>query len=339
LRALTSIYIYTVGVYFCSDAIFALGLNLQYGMTGTLNFGYVLSYAVGAYIGGMVELGSAHGQMSQELQQTFAWGLNLGMPYPLGVVAAAIGGALVASVIGLVLRRSLRDDFGALATVAIFLVIFTFVGAYTPLANGYNGIAGIASPVGNSQLEYLLISFGWLAASYLVAAMISSSPYGRKMRAIRERPDAAAALGKNVFRTRYVVFIVSSAIAAVAGAVLVMFISAWGPLSWEFTETLVVFSAVIVGGRGNNLGVVIGALLVVVLLNQAVLFLPSIPAHPTLMPSLQWVFTGIVTIGFLWWRPAGLIPERKTNWRRLEPSAWQARVINRIRVPKDHVGA
>jgi ABC-type branched-subunit amino acid transport system permease subunit len=107
--------------------------------------------------------------------------------------------------------------------------------------------------------------------------------------------------------------------AALAGAVLVVFVSGWSPLSWQFPETLVFFSAVIVGGRGNNLGAVVGALLIGVGLQQAVLFLPAIPAAPTLVPALQWVVTGVITVMFLWFWPAGLLPERKTNWRSLEP--------------------
>jgi branched-chain amino acid transport system permease protein len=173
-------------------------------------------------------------------------------------------------------------------------------------------------------LLYVFVAVGWLALSYIIAAALSNSPYGRRMRAIREHPEAAEALGKPIFRTRMTVFILSNAMAALAGAVLVAFVSAWSPLSWQFPETLVFFSAVIVGGRGNNLGAVLGAMLIGVALQQAVLFLPAIPAAPTLIPALQWVITGVITIMFLWWRPSGLLPERKTNWRSLQP--WSVRL-------------
>ncbi|MGH7721733.1 MAG: branched-chain amino acid ABC transporter permease [Candidatus Dormibacteria bacterium] len=315
-----SYYIYTLVVFGCSFGIAALGLNLQYGLTGTLNFAYVLFYAIGAYIGGMVALGSQNAPLAQSLGEHFAFGLNLGLPYPLGPLAAAVGGAVLAAVVGLVLKRSLRDDFGALATVAIFLVAYTLAGAVTPAFNGYDGIAGIPSPFGDANTPlYVLVAVGWLGLSFVLASALTRSPYGRRMRAIREHPEAAEALGKPIFRTRVTVFILSNAMAALAGAVLVVFVSGWSPLSWQFPETLVFFSAVIVGGRGSNLGAVVGALLIGVGLQQAVLFLPAIPAAPTLIPALQWVVTGVITIVFLWFWPAGLLPERKTNWRSIEP--------------------
>ncbi|MHB8490205.1 MAG: branched-chain amino acid ABC transporter permease [Candidatus Dormibacteria bacterium] len=315
-----SFYIYTLVIFGCSFGIAALGLNLQYGLTGTLNFAYVLFYSIGAYIGGMVALGSQNTPIAQSLGEQFAFGLNLSLPYPLGPLVAALAGGVLAALVGLVLKRSLRDDFGALATVAIFLVAYTLAGALTPVFNGYNGIAGIPIPFGDQNtLLYVFVAVGWLALSFVLATALARSPYGRRMRAIREQPEAAEALGIPIFRTRITVFIVTNALAALAGAVLVVFVSGWSPLSWQFPETLVFFSAVIVGGRGNNLGAVVGAVLIGVALQQAVLFLPAIPSAPTLVPALQWVVTGVLTIAFLWFRPSGLLPERKTNWRSLEP--------------------
>lgn len=318
-------YIYTLVIFGCSVGIAALGLNLQYGFTGTLNFAYVLFYSIGAYIGGITALDSQDSPIAQSLGEKFAFGAHVGLPYPLGVLAAALAGAVLAAVVGLVLKRTMRDDFGALATVAIFLVAYTLAGNFTPLFNGYNGIAGIPSPFGDENtLTYVFVSVGWLLLSWLLVALLTNSPYGRRLRAIRERPEAAEALGKPIFRSRITVFIISNALAALGGAVLVAFISAWSPLSWQFPETLVFFSAVIVGGRGNNLGAVVGAILIGVGLQQAALFVPAIPDHPTLVPALQWVVTGVITIMFLWWRPAGLLPERKTNWRSIEP--WPVRI-------------
>lgn len=313
-----SYYLYTLVVFFCSDAIFALGLNLQYGLAGTLNFAYVLFYAVGAYVAGCLLTGSPHGSIAQSLGETYFFGGGFKAPYLLAIVIATLIGALLAALVGLVLRRSLRDDFGALATVAIFLVLFTIFGAWTPLFNGYNGIAEVPNPFGlASSWQYPLVCVGWLLLATLATLMVVRSPYGRLMRAIRERPEAVEALGRNVFKNRFVMFVFANAMGAFAGAILVAFVSAWSPLSWQFAETIVVFSAVIVGGRGNSFGALLGAALVGVGLNQAALFIPPVPSHPNLIPSLQWVVTGLVTIGFLWVRPQGLLPERKLNWRRI----------------------
>lgn len=309
-------YVEALVIFFCSDAIFALGLNLQYGFTGILNFGYILFYALGAYVAGVTQLGSQSTGIAKELQEKFLLGADIRLPYPLPVVAAVVAGAVLASVIGLVLKRSLREDFTALATVAIFLGLYVVAGAYTPLFNGYNGIAGVTTPFGMSTTSYLLVSLGWLAAVMVFVTALTASPFGRLMKAVREQPEAAEALGKDVFRTKLTVFIVGNSMAALAGALLVMYVNAWSPLSWQFAETLVAFSAVIVGGRGNNWGTVMGALLIGVVINQATLFLPQIPNHPNLMPQLQWILTGVVTVAFLWLRPQGLLPERRITFGR-----------------------
>lgn len=319
-------YLDTLIVFFCSNAIFALGLNLQYGLAGTLNFAYVLFYAVGAYVAGCLITGPDHSGLPHILGEHYLFGVGFKAPYVLAVVIAILVGAALAALIGLVLRRSLRDDFGALATVAIFLILFTIFGAWTPLFNGYNGIAEVPNPFGlASSWQYPAVSVAWLVLAFAATLLVVRSPYGRLMRAIRERPEAVEALGRNVFRKRLVLFVFANAMGALAGAVLVAFVSAWSPLSWQFAETIVVFSAVIVGGRGNSWGALLGAAITGVGLNQAALFIPPVPSHPNLIPSLQWVITGLVTIGFLWTRPQGLLPERKLPWRRIVSGAGPAR--------------
>jgi branched-chain amino acid transport system permease protein len=326
-----SYYLGTLVVFFCSDAIFALGLNLQYGLAGILNWAYVLFYAVGAYVAGCLLTGSDRSGAAQSLGEHYLFGVGFKAPYVVAVLIGTLAGALLAALIGLMLRRSLKDDFGALATVAIFLILLTVFGAWTPLFNGYNGIALVPNPFGlASTWQYPAVSVAWLVLALVATLLIVRSPYGRLMRAIRERPEAAEALGRNVFRKRLVLFVVANAMAALAGAVLVAFVSAWSPLSWQFAETIVVYSAVIVGGRGSSLGAILGAAIVGVGINQATLFIPAIPSHPNLIPSLQWMVTALVILGFLWFRPQGLLPERKLPWRRIVSGTGPAR---RLRAP------
>lgn len=320
-----SYYLGTLVVFFCSNAIFALGLNLQYGLAGILNWAYVLFYAVGAYVAGCLLTGPDHGGLARALSEQYLFGLGFKAPYVVAVVIATLVGAALAALIGLVLRRSIKDDFGALATVAIFLILLTIFSAWTPLFNGFNGIAEVPNPFGlSSTWQYPAVSVAWLGLALVVTLLIVRSPYGRLMRAIRERPEAAEALGRNIFRKRLVLFVVANAMGALAGAVLVAFVSAWSPLSWQFAETIVVYSAVIVGGRGNSLGAVLGAAIIGVGLNQATLFIPPIPSQPNLIPSLQWMVTALVMLGFLWFRPQGLLPERKLPWRRIVSGAGPA---------------
>lgn len=313
-----SYYLGALIVFFCSNGIFALGLNLQYGLAGTLNFAYVLFFAVGAYVTGCLLTGSDHSATARALGEQYLFGVGFKAPYVLAVVIATMVAAVLAALIGLVLRRSLRDDVGALATVAIFLILFTITNAWAPLFNAYNGIAEVPNPFGFvSTWQYPAMSVIWLALALMATLLIIRSPYGRLMRAIRERPEAAEALGRNVFQKRLIIFIVANAMGALGGAVLVPFVSAWNPLSWQFAETIVVYSAVIIGGRGNSWGALLGAGIVAVGLNQASLFIPAVPSEPNLIPALQWMVTAVAMLGFLYARPQGLLPERKLPWRRI----------------------
>jgi ABC-type branched-subunit amino acid transport system permease subunit len=98
--------------------------------------------------------------------------------------------------------------------------------------------------------------------------------------------------------------------AGVSGALLVEFIGTWSPGSWSYAETLVIFSAIIVGGVGNNIGVLIGVFLTQIVLAEGSRFLPtSLP--PNLVGSLQWIVIGVMTLTFLWFRPQGIVPERR----------------------------
>lgn len=307
-----SLYVITLGVFFCSDLIFALGLNLQYGMTGILNFAYILFYALGAYVAAAAAIGSQHNALATAEGEKFLFGLNVLMPYPADVIVGALVGAAIAGIIGLLFIRTLKADFGALVTVAVFLVAYTFISDYIPLFNGGNGLSAIPNPFGLlPSYAYLACCAGFTLIAAWVAVSITRSPLGRRMRAVSERPDVVESLGKSVFRTRWVVFVVGNGMAALAGAIVVLFVTGWSPPSWAFSETLNVYAAVIIGGAGSNLGTTVGTLLVSVGVVQGVLFLPQISALPYLVPSLQWVAIGVALIAFIWLRPRGLVPERR----------------------------
>ncbi len=130
---------------------------------------------------------------------------------------------------------------------------------------------------------------------------------------MRDNEAGAAALGKDVARQRMFVFVFGNVLAGISGALLVQFISAWSPSAWLYVETFVFFTAIIVGGMGNNLGVAFGALLVPVAFNEATRYLPQI-GHPGLIDALQWIVIGLLALVFLWFWPRGVIPERRRRF-------------------------
>jgi branched-chain amino acid transport system permease protein len=147
----------------------------------------------------------------------------------------------------------------------------------------------------------------------LFVRRFTESPLGRAMRAVRDNEHAAAALGKNVLALRMTAFVAGGAIAGISGAVFVDFIGAWSPGSWLYPETFVFFTAILVGGTGNNIGAAVGALLVPIGFLESTRYLPNV-GYPGFVDALQWIAVGVLALTFLWFWPRGVVPERKRTF-------------------------
>src|SRR6202011_4288977 len=112
------------------------------------------------------------------------------------------------------------------------------------------------------QYLYVGITAVCVVIVFVLANRIVNSPYGRSLRAMRERELAAMAIGKNPVQLKMTAFIVGGVIAGLSGAILVGFIQLWAPSVWLYPETIILFATDIVGGKGNNIGAILGALLV-----------------------------------------------------------------------------
>jgi branched-chain amino acid transport system permease protein len=323
-------YISTVLVYLAVDVIACWGLNLQFGVAGLLNFAFIVFQAAGAYTAAILTLGPQEktGFVTKGFQH-YILGANVAFPIPF--LAAAAVGAVLSLFVGLLVLRNLRSDYQGVVMLVVSIIATTIVQNDEGLFNGTAGLSLIPAPLfdqlGLSFLEYqwfyVGLSFVLCVIVYFVVHRIMQSPVGRVLRAIRENDAAAAALGKNVAVYRMFAFVVGGAIAALSGALLAQFIGAWSTGSWLYPETFVVFTAVIIGGKGNNLGVMVGALLVPVAFTEATRFLPPI-GRPGLIDALQWIAIGILIMIFLYFRPQGVIAERKHRFPRLgeSPSVW-----------------
>jgi branched-chain amino acid transport system permease protein len=306
-----SYYVTTLLVYAGVDIIACIALNLQFGVSGLVNFGFIIFQAAGAYAAAVVSMPpqTANGGFQQ-----YVGGLQL--PFPIPWLIGAAAGGLLAIPVGLVVLRKLRSDYQAIALLVISVIANLVITNARPFLNGAAGLSLVPAPLSdqvdpNSQ-AYQYLYVGLTAACcvlvLLIANRIVNSPYGRTLRAMREHEVAAAALGKNLIVLKMTMFIVGGVIAGLSGAILVGFIGLWAPSTWLYPETIILLAAVIVGGRGNNLGALIGALLVPVGFEEATRFIPSF-GQPGLIPAFQWVAIGLLIMGFLWFRPSGVLPE------------------------------
>jgi ABC-type branched-subunit amino acid transport system permease subunit len=102
--------------------------------------------------------------------------------------------------------------------------------------------------------------------------------------------------------------------AALSGALLAQYVTVWTPQPWSFAEIFPATGAMIIGGRGNNWGAALGTLIVDIAIGQGITFVPGISSNPNLSFAVEWIAYGVLIIGFIWLRPAGLLPERKARW-------------------------
>lgn len=311
-------YVLTLCVYVVVAAIACWGLNLQFGETGVLNFAYILFVAAGAYTASVLSLGHPNAAS----YQNYFWGTHL--PWPLPWLAAGVVGGFLGLLVGVLVLRRLRGDYQAMVLLVVAIMGAYLVSAAPGFLNGGIGLSNIPAPFQSTlhtsqvgyELFYLALSVIAAIVIFEVMRRINSSPLGRILRAVRENEAAAEAIGHNVAATKLLVMVVGGAAAAVAGAVEVQFIGAWAPASWTYTETFGMFAAVIVGGRGNLLGVTLGAVLVQGLFLEGTVLFPSI-GNPELIGAVQWISLALLILLFLWFRPQGVIPERRRRFGNL----------------------
>jgi ABC-type branched-subunit amino acid transport system permease subunit len=309
-------------VYLGVDIIAALGLNLQFGVTGILNFAFIIFQAVGAYVYALCTLGPpGPGNLLGAGFQTYFWGTSL--PFPIPFLAATLAGAGLSFLVGAVILPRLRGDYQAMAFLVVSLIATGVATNEVHFLNGANGLSLVPKPLVD-QLGLDLPDYRWfyvgLTAFFVVVCWLAmhrltSSPLGRALRTVRENEQAALALGKDVRKLRMIAFLIGGGLAGLSGALLVGFISAWAPGSWVYAETFVFITAVIVGGFGSNLGVIIGVLLVPILFGEATRFLPDI-GQAGWIDAGQLIVYGVLTLVFLWFRPRGVFPERRVRFAR-----------------------
>jgi branched-chain amino acid transport system permease protein len=316
-------YAITLLFFFFVYCILNWGLNLQFGRTGILNFAYIAFVAVGAYIAGVLSLGAPVAGSGQ------SYVLGATLPFPVPLLAGGVAAMLLGLLAGLVAFRRLRSDYLAIVMISLSIVGYDVVNNYVPLFDGADGLSGVPEPFAGAlnlnanSFLYVFTAFAGIVAlaGWWVMSRITRSPLDRAFRAIRDDPDVVRALGKNVFGYQMRSLLIGSFFAGIGGGLLVEFVGAFNTSAWLSPETFVIFAAVIIGGLGNNVGAMAGSLVVPVIFVELPKFLPQIGSNPALIPEIDNMIIGALLIATLWFRPQGLVPERKTSFARLSPDA------------------
>jgi branched-chain amino acid transport system permease protein len=142
------------------------------------------------------------------------------------------------------------------------------------------------------------------------------------LRAVREDERAAAAYGRRVFFAKYRAYLFGAALAGLTGGLFAIFISAFNPSAWTPQELLVIYAAILVGGRGNPRGVILGVFVVYTGFIEFTRFLPSPASRPEFGPAMRQILIGLMIILMLKFRPEGIFRERPGVDTGQRPAGW-----------------
>jgi branched-chain amino acid transport system permease protein len=251
-------------------ALFASAFNLLLGYTGLLSFGHAAFFGSASYV-------SAHAAK--------IWGLTPELAILAGTAAAALLGLVIGA---LAIRR--QGIYFAMVTLAFAQMVF-FFSLQAPFTGGEDGIQAVPRgrlfgvfDVANDRVFYyvvLIVVFGGLLAIY----RIIHSPFGHVLKAIRENEPRSVSLGYQVNRYKLAVFVMSAALAGLAGATkaLVFQLASLTDVHWSMSGEVVLMA--LLGGMGTIFGPFVGAGIVVTMQN----YLASFGAWVTVIQGVVFV--------------------------------------------------
>jgi branched-chain amino acid transport system permease protein len=297
----------SVGVLAGTYTIFALGLQINVGYTGVINFGQVGFAALGAYT--MAILVTEAG---------FSFWLSL----PIAVLVTILFGLII----GLPALR-LRADYFAITTIAAAEAIrFTALNA-RDLTGGSQGMLGFSDDwdVVSDRIEIWLEWLGWSnpetlfpllivvwAVAVVAAAgltVLQRTPWGRVLRAIREDEDAARALGKNVFVYKLQSLSIAATLGAISGFFIALNLNFINPDVFQPLVTFLGYAVLILGGLASYWGVAVGAILFWTVL-EGLRYL-ELPFEDSEIAAIRFILVGITLILLMAFRPQGIFGKRE----------------------------
>lgn len=291
--------------------IMALGLNVIWGWSGDFDLTYYGYVALGAYMTLVLTIGRP--------TPPSEYILGLQLPFLVALLGAMLSAALMGLIVGLIALRHLRGIYFSIVTLGAVYVLYVLAGQYVPLFDGYNGLFGLYNPMGAALgLDYYSYPYFFLGFSMLIfilviifMARVSSSPFGLALRTLREDERAAAVFGRNIYALKLKAYVLGAACGGLAGGLFAAYLSAFNPSAWSPIEAIILYSAVLVGGRGNIKGVILGVVIMIVFIQESTRFLPEVPNYPAIIPATREIIIGLVLVLFIRFRPQGLLPERR----------------------------
>jgi branched-chain amino acid transport system permease protein len=274
-----------VGLYI----LMGMGLNLEVGLAGLLDLGFVAFFAVGAYTTALLTADAPHA-----LAHLSYW-----EAMPVAVFLSILVGVMFGlPVLGV------RGDYLAVATMGLGEIVRVIVQSdfATPLLGGAQGILQIPRPqlgsfVLGSPVALFYLTLGASAVAAFVAWRLENSRLGRAWMALRDDEDVAQALGINLIRSKLLAYGLGAAFAGLAGSIFATMLGSVYPSSFQLLISINVLALIIVGGMGSLPGVVLGSI--------ALIGLPELLRE---FGEYRYLFYGAVLVVMMRLRPEGLWP-------------------------------
>jgi branched-chain amino acid transport system permease protein len=246
--AVDSPFLYHIFVLLCTFAALATAWNIVGGFAGQLSLGHAVFYGIGAY--------SA---------------VLLMMKFQISPWIGMIFGAFLSSAVSLLISYPcfrLRGPFFALATIAVLEVVRLLAIHQTGLTGGSSGLAaplniGLKWMMVREKWIYLVIAFGFLLVTLRVSWWIKNSRLGYYLIAVREREDAAMAVGVNSVKVKLIAVAISAFLTSLVGSFQAMYLTFLDPgsaFSLELSIQVAMFA--LIGGLGTVFGPLVGTVLV-----------------------------------------------------------------------------
>jgi len=294
LPLVTNDFVAQVAMLVALYMLMGMGLNIELGLAGLVDLGFVAFFAVGAYT---VALLCSHGPLA--VADVSFW-----VALPVAVVLAAGAGL----VFGLPVLR-VRGDYLAMATLGLGEIVRVLVlsDALAPALGGSQGIIEIDRPriagfVLNTPVELYYLALALAAVVAFISWRLQHARIGRAWRAIRADEDVAQALGIDPVAAKLLAYTVGAAFAGAAGAVFAALVGSVYPHSFQLIVSINVLAILVIGGLGSLPGVLVGALVLI-----------GLPEMLREFGEFRYLFYGLALVVMMHVRAEGLWPAAATR--------------------------
>ncbi|MBW1646726.1 MAG: branched-chain amino acid ABC transporter permease [Deltaproteobacteria bacterium] len=269
-----------------------LGLNIVVGVAGLLDLGYVAFYAVGAYTYALLN---------------YHFGLNFWVCLPIGAALGALFGILL----GFPVLR-LRGDYLAIVTLGFGEIIRLILENWNEFSFGPSGISNIPRPgffgvefslLAHTRYIYFLVVLITIFTIFMVNRL-QNSRIGRAWLALREDEIACQAMGVDKVRTKLTAFALGATWAGLAGVIFAAKTTFINPASFTLWESINILCIVVLGGMGSIVGVILGALVLVLL-----------PEYLRAFAEYRILTFGCVLVLMMVFRPGGIVSNVRRTYR------------------------